>query len=66
MAMLLKGRILVDFLLGDRVPLKDMMFGATIADGEQPRGLDRSSSGTRKWIKELSSLANVVVGHCAR
>jgi len=48
------------------VPLKDMMFGATIGDGEQPKGLECSSSGTRKWIKELSSLANVVVGHCAR
>jgi hypothetical protein len=66
MAMLLKGKILVDILLGDRVPLKNMMFGATIADGKQPKGLERSSLGTRKWIKELSSLANVVIGHCAR
>ncbi|CAK9865638.1 unnamed protein product [Sphagnum jensenii] len=63
---MLKGNF-SGFSLGRQSPSEGAtMFGATIADGEQPRGLERSSSGTRKWIKELSSLANVVVGHCAR
>ncbi len=54
----------MESFLGDS-PLNDL-FGGKIADGGQVKGLKRSPSGTRKWIKELSSLANVVVGHCAR
>jgi hypothetical protein len=33
---------------------------------EKQPDLDRSPSGAREWIKELSSLGNVVVGTCAR
>ncbi|CAK9859332.1 unnamed protein product [Sphagnum jensenii] len=64
MAMLSRGRSFVESFLGDS-PLNDL-FGGKIADGGQMKGLEHSPSGTRKWIKELSSLANVVVGHCAR
>jgi hypothetical protein len=64
MAMLSRGRSFVESFLGDS-PLNDL-FGGKIADGGQMKGLERSPSRTRKWIKELSSLANVVVGHCAR
>ncbi|CAM6018309.1 unnamed protein product [Sphagnum balticum] len=64
MAMLSRGRSFVESFLGDS-PLNDL-FGGKIADGGQVKGLEHSPSGTRKWIKELSSLANVVVGHCAR
>ncbi|CAK9256900.1 unnamed protein product [Sphagnum jensenii] len=64
MAMLSRGRSFVESFLGDS-PLNNL-FGGKIADGGQMKGLERSPSGTRKWIKELSSLANVVVGHCAR
>ncbi len=64
MAMLSRGRSFVESFLGDSA--LNNLFGGKIADGGQMKGLERSSSGTRKWIKELSSLANVVVGHCAR
>jgi len=64
MAMLSRGRSFVESFFGDS-PLNNL-FGGKIADGGQMKGLERLPSGTRKWIKELSSLANVVVGHCAR
>jgi hypothetical protein len=64
MAMLSRGRSFVESFLGDSA--LNNLFGGKIADGGQMKGLERSPSGTRKWIKELSSLANVVVGHCAR
>lgn len=35
-------------------------------DDDESPGLEGSSSGHKKWITELSSLANVVVGRCAR
>lgn len=35
-------------------------------DDDESPGLEGSSSGHKKWISELSSLANVVVGRCAR
>lgn len=35
-------------------------------DDEESPGLEGSPSGHKKWITELSSLANVVVGRCAR
>lgn len=58
MALLSRGKLLLASLLGDN--------SVGSAFGEQSQGrLGRTSSG-RKWIKELSSLANVVVGKCAR
>lgn len=35
-------------------------------DDDESPGMERSPSGHKKWISELSSLANVVVGRCAR
>ncbi|XP_024370219.1 uncharacterized protein [Physcomitrium patens] len=63
MASLTKGKNMLDSLIAGETTLKDF-FGGKYS--EKTQGLDRSPSGTRKWIKELSSLANVVVGHCAR
>lgn len=51
-------------MLGDTT-LKDIFVGKKPVS-ERPQAIERSPSGTRKWIKEISSLANVVVGHCAR
>lgn len=33
---------------------------------EKPMAIERTPSGTVKWVKELSPLANNVVGRCAR
>jgi hypothetical protein len=35
-------------------------------EATRPQAIERTPSGTRKWIKELSPLANSVVGRCAR
>lgn len=41
-------------------------FGATPVSNEKPKAIERTPSGTKKWVKELSPLANNVVGRCAR
>jgi hypothetical protein len=35
-------------------------------EATRPKAIERTPSGTKKWIKELSPLANSVVGRCAR
>ena len=64
MAVLTRGKSMLDSLVAGETTLKDI-FGGKFPSEKQLE-LERSPSGTRKWIKELSSLANVVVGHCAR
>lgn len=54
---------MIDSLIMGDTTLKEFFGGKSVAEKPQ---LERNPSGTRKWIKELSSLANVVVGHCAR
>jgi hypothetical protein len=41
-------------------------FGAKAGDQEKPMAIERTPSGTMKWVHELSPLANNVVGRCAR
>lgn len=41
-------------------------FGAKPEVPEKPIALERTPSGTRKSVKELSPLANNVIGRCAR
>lgn len=41
-------------------------FGAKPVSQEKPKAIERTPSGTKKWVKELSPLANNVVGRCAR
>lgn len=41
-------------------------FGAKPVNQEKPIGIERTPSGTMKWVKELSPLGNNVVGRCAR
>lgn len=41
-------------------------FGAKPAGGGRPRAIERTPSGTKKWVKELSPLGNYVIGQCAR
>lgn len=41
-------------------------FGANPVSQEKPKAIERTPSGTKKWVKELSPLANNVVGRCAR
>lgn len=41
-------------------------FGAKPDSQEKPKAIERTPSGTKKWVKELSPLANNVVGRCAR
>lgn len=65
MAVLTRGKSMLDSLVAGETTLKDIFGGKYNSSEKQPE-LERSPSGTRKWIKELSSLANVVVGHCAR
>lgn len=65
MAALQKGKSMLDSLVAGETTLKEIFNGKYSPVERQPE-LNRSPSGTRKWIKELSSLGNVVVGHCAR
>eukprot|EP01018_Ginkgo_biloba_P026955 Gb_01320 [translate_table: standard] len=52
--------------LGRENSFKSMFGGSKSQDDDECQRLERSPSGRRKWISELSSLANVVVGRCAR
>lgn len=65
MAVLTRGKSMLDSLVAGETTFKDI-FAGKYSPSEKQAELERSPSGTRKWIKELSSLANVVVGHCAR
>lgn len=65
MAALQKGKSMLDSLVAGETTLKEI-FGGKYSPVEKQPELERTPSGTRKWIKELSSLGNVVVGHCAR
>ncbi|KAG0613383.1 hypothetical protein M758_6G098900 [Ceratodon purpureus] len=65
MAVLTRGKSMLDSLVAGETTLKEIL-GGKYNSSEKQAELERSPSGTRKWIKELSSLANVVVGHCAR
>ncbi|KAG0562314.1 hypothetical protein KC19_9G136300 [Ceratodon purpureus] len=40
--------------------------GAKPVNQEKPMAIERTPSGTLKWVKELSPLANNVIGRCAR
>jgi len=66
MAALQKGKNMLDSLVAGETTLKEIFNGKYSPVERQSPELNRSPSGTRKWIKELSSLGNVVVGHCAR
>jgi len=65
MAVLTRGKSMLESLITGDTTLRDI-FGGKFGAIEKEQGLERTPSGTRKWIKELSALANVVVGHCAR
>lgn len=65
MAVLTRGKSMLDSLITGDATLKDI-FGGKFGAVEKQQGLDRIPSGSRKWIKELSALANIVVGHCSR
>lgn len=62
MATLNRGRSFVESLVGDNSALKNLFVGNQYPKKE----LERTLSGNKKWIKELSSLANIVVGRCCR
>ncbi|XP_024538912.1 uncharacterized protein LOC9657817 isoform X1 [Selaginella moellendorffii] len=68
MAVLSRGKSLVENIMADSTMRS--LFGAIGSKAPSPQAqqvkLEHSPSGTRKWIKELSPLANVVVGRCAR
>lgn len=53
--------VVMETLKGIFGTAKDSSTAAT-----RPKAIERTPSGTKKWIKELSPLANSVVGRCAR
>ncbi|XP_024389635.1 uncharacterized protein [Physcomitrium patens] len=65
MAVLTRGKSFLDSLITGDTTLKNI-FSSKSGVGDTPHEHECSPSDTRKWIKELSALANVVVGHCAR
>ncbi|BBN12480.1 hypothetical protein MPTK1_5g20450 [Marchantia polymorpha subsp. ruderalis] len=62
MASLTRGRSFVESLMGDNGALKNLFKGR---DDKKPH-LERTASGRKKWIKELSSPANLVIDRCCR
>lgn len=48
--------------MGDNGALKNLFKGR---DDKKPH-LERTASGRKKWIKELSSPANLVIDRCCR
>ncbi|KAL3690742.1 hypothetical protein R1sor_004393 [Riccia sorocarpa] len=62
MASLSRGRSFVESLVGDNSALKNLF---KPRDDKRP-ALERTASGRKKWIKELSSPANLVVDRCCR
>ncbi|KAJ7516496.1 hypothetical protein O6H91_22G060100 [Diphasiastrum complanatum] len=68
MAILSRGKSFMESMMGEGSP-KDL-FGRGKREQQEQKDtqhkLERTASGGRRWIKELSSLANVVVGQCAR
>ncbi|KAG6544583.1 hypothetical protein Mapa_014005 [Marchantia paleacea] len=62
MASLTRGRSFVESLMGDNGALKNLFKGR---DDRKPL-LERTASGRKKWIKELSSPANLVIDRCCR
>ncbi|KAL2624328.1 hypothetical protein R1flu_008573 [Riccia fluitans] len=62
MASLSRGRSFVESLVGDNGALKSFFKPRE----DRKSALERSGSGRKKWIKELSSPANLVVDRCGR